>query len=248
MNLTHDFTSAADQNDDATLVRTADWNNTHSGDLVVPATGAGAIVIPGLEVADRVPASPNAKDDEFDGDLSAWTTLGSLDVLNTSDIPSHLHMKVNSSAYQLDGIYRAIPSMPFTVTVKWADYRHHAQYNLYHIVLGESDASHRWWTYGNAEVASYVLWTDWCTTHWSNRTTRDGVTDNNAGGYMQRYMRMTVASATNVTVQRSHAGLVWVTSGASINPSIGTPTVIGIAVTGYTSIPVEAAVDWIRFT
>jgi len=178
---------------------------------------------------------------------SGWTVLGSPDILNTSDIPSNVHMRVNSSAYQLDGIYKAMPTPPFTMTVKFSDYRFVSQYNAYTIGVGHSDGNNPWWVFGNVQVNDYGLRTDWFTALWSNRTTRSAVADTNTGGYMQRYMRMIVTSATDIVCQRSHGGLVWVTSRTSTNPTF-TPTKIGIFMTGYTSIPVEASIDWIRFS
>jgi len=218
-----------------------------ASDVAMLASGSGSSRLPGIEVADRAPASPSAYDDEFDGGLSTWTTMGSPDILNTSDIPSNVHMRVNSSAYQLDGIYKAMPTPPFTMTVKFSDYRFVSQYNAYTIGVGHSDGNNPWWVFGNAQVNDYGLRTDWFTALWSNRTTRSAVADTNTGGYMQRYMRMIVTSATDIVCQRSHGGLVWVTSRTSTNPTF-TPTKIGIFMTGYTSIPVEASIDWIRFS
>lgn len=77
-------------------------------DLVQVASGAGSVVIPGLKGSpDAQPASPGAKDDEFDA-LSGWTTLGTLDTSNVLDFPSHWHVKRACSS-EIDGIYKAIP-------------------------------------------------------------------------------------------------------------------------------------------
>ena len=59
-------------------------------------TLSAEVVIPGLAVADRVPPRLlSANDDEFDSASSLSSTLGSLDTNNTSDFPSHLHLKKN---------------------------------------------------------------------------------------------------------------------------------------------------------
>lgn len=72
--------------------------------------------------ADYPPASPNAKDDEYDGTSTVtWTntpTAANAKDRNTTR-PGHLYIKTSGSGANLVGEYQPIPaSFPFTVTAK----------------------------------------------------------------------------------------------------------------------------------
>lgn len=223
-------------------------------DLVQTNSGAGSVYVPGLRGSPDVkPASPNAKDDEFEA-LSGWTTLGSLDTSNVSDYPSHLHMVKNTSASQLDGIYKASPSTPFTVTVAISDQIHNAQFQYVGLMLLDATPT-AIWTCGFFYVTSSTWYTGYYP--WTNRTTRGtgtetanqppmAATTSNLTGTI--YLTMTVASASSVAWSDSATGFLSTTRASGINPGF-TPANVGIFVSGNGgSVRAEAIFDWIRFS
>jgi hypothetical protein len=212
-------------------------------DIVQVASGAGSAVVPGLKVADRLPASHSAYDDEFDGDLSAWTTLGSLDVLNTSDIPSHVHMGVtNGSA--INGIYKTAPPTPFTVTAKITDKMFSANLHSAGLMLLDASPGRLFNFYQNYNTG-YGNLQGGDVDQWSNRTTRGSYTDIN---FRQcQYLRLIVASTGVVTAQASYTGLVWVTLSSNYFSGVS-PVNVGLMIWKYYSTSMEACFDWIRFS
>jgi len=224
------------------------WTAVSGGaDLVQVASGAGSVRIPGLSGSpDRVPASPSAYDDEFDATLSGWTTLGALDIADSNAIPSHLHLtKTLTVAMNGDGIYKACPSMPFTVTAKLTDYLHNANYSNVGLMVGEATPG-KFMLFGPCFHSSYNWWTAFSYAVWNSRTSRASWVPSD--GPRQPYVRMIVASSTSVTMQVSGDGLIWVTKHTAINPgfTIGSA---GFYITGNEgAFTVELAADWIRFT
>ena len=211
-------------------------------DLVQVAVGAGNVRIPGLSGSpDRLPASPSAYDDEFDA-LTGWTTLGTLDVLNVTDFPSHLHMKRAVTSWDTDGIYKAIPSMPFTVTAKIADCRYEANYQFHGLMLGEASPG-KLFMFGPIWVnGPHVYYTVW-----NSRTSRSSTLDADVGGLM-RWIRMIVTSSTSVQCQYSRDGLIWLNYGTAQNPGF---TIGSVGLAGNTndlSGTVDGFFDWIRFS
>ena len=101
--------------------------------LVAAADGtlSAEIVIPGVAVADRVPASPNASDDEFDttdtsDPMTGWTTLQTPTSHNiNSTFPSHYYITKTATTASTGhvGIYKAwTPSNGDSITCKLTDY------------------------------------------------------------------------------------------------------------------------------
>ncbi len=223
-------------------------------DVVQVASGAGSVTIPGILVPDRVPASPNAKDDEFDA-LSGWTTLGTLDTSNVTDYKSHYHIKRASSAANVDGIYKAGPSVPYTVTAKidatnidsssaghrslgilLADTTPTALLTIdYNFAGGNFSISARKWTNRTSFSSSLSDVTGWT-------SSAQAVTP------MPLYIRALVTSSTSVTVSYSLDGYIFHTT-ATVNPGI-TFVNVGVCVSDPTDSggnTVEGILDWIRF-
>jgi hypothetical protein len=193
---------------------------------------------------DTPPTSPHADDDEFDA-LAGWTTLGSLDTLNVSDFTSKVHIVKNTSGSRIDGIYKAAPSVPFTVTCRISDALYELNYDYYGIMLLD-DTPTALFTGGFFYVGGERYWGHY---PWSNNTSRGaGSEQSSVGPQVRNYIRMVVTSSTSVNLQASLGGLVWETFGTGVNPGL-TVAKVGLFASGNGgSVKAEAAFDWIRFT
>jgi hypothetical protein len=211
-------------------------------DIVQVASGAGSAVVPGLEVADRLPSSPSAYDDEF-GSLSGWTTLGTVPTLNATDIPSNLHMAVTDGS-AINGIYKVAPPLPFTVTAKISSKLHVANFQQAGLMLLESSPG-KLLIFGPIFNTGYAAGDGWTVNKWTNRTTRGAYTDINWKPW--RFIRLLVDSGGIVTCQASLNGLIWVTLSSKYFSGIGSSNV-GLFVWDYYTSPSEAYFDWIRFS
>lgn len=210
-------------------------------DLVQVASGAGSVVIPGLKASpDVVPASPNAADDEF-GALSGWTTLGTLDVSNVTDFASHVHIGRTAGAWRCDGIYKATPSTPFTVTAKLADHLAINDYRQAALFVGAATPGAAL-TFGPYFETSQKI----SRQLWGSPTSRTSYVMT-AGAPGPIYLRMVVTSSTDVVCWYSYSGLLYQLAFATTNPgfTIGS---VGFVMSDYYGAKVEAAFDWIRFT
>jgi len=249
MGIRHTFVSSKDQGSDPDKVSKDEWNADHAGDFVSPASGMGTVLIPGLAGSpDIIPASPSSYDDEFDASLTGWTTLGSLDTLNANTIPSHLYMVKNTTSNMtVEGIYKAIPTMPFTVTVKLTDYFHSSNYQSVGLFVAEASPG-KLFVFGPVSHTGHNFWTCYAYQVWNSRTSRSATLNEADGPYRKPYVRLIVTSSTNITTQHSEDGLVWVTRHTSINPGF-TVGNVGIYLTANEgTVRMELAVDWIRFT
>jgi hypothetical protein len=218
-------------------------------DVVNVATGAGSVEIDGLKGSpDAKPGSPNAADDEFNA-LSGWTTLGSLDINNVTDFPSNLHLGNTSIGYAVNGIYKACPSIPFTVTAKLTDSYTASNYTQAALMLAESSPG-KLYLLGPLFGGYTTLPSDLLNATWTNRTARSSVTDLNisVAMYGPFWLRMVVNSSSNIDLFYSWNGYVWYTKATATNPGF-TVGAVGLAVAGNTSGgKVEAVFDWIRFS
>jgi hypothetical protein len=224
-------------------------------DLVQVASGAGSVTIPGIAVPDRVPASPNAKDDEFDA-LSGWSTLGTLDTSNVTDYKSHYHIKRTSSAANVDGIYKAGPSVPYTVTAKLAATNidnGSPGHRSVGILLADTTPTalllieYNFASGGNFSVSARK-WTNRTTFSSSLNDTSPWTASVQAVTPMPLYLRALVTSSTSVTVSYSLDGFIFHTT-ATVNPGI-TFVNVGISVSDPVDSggnTVEGIFDWIRF-
>jgi hypothetical protein len=191
---------------------------------------------------------PSAYDQEFTSALSGWTTLGSLDVAVANDIPSHVRLRKTLTAYlSVDGIYRPAPTPPFTMTAKLTDYLHDGNYHNVGLMLAPSSPGPLF-TFGPMFHSSNSFWTTFFSTFWANRTTRSSYNYPD-GPYRKPYIRLVVASSTDVSCEISENGLVWWRKAANLNPGF-TIANFGLFLTRHdgTMAPAEVVVDWIRFT
>lgn len=230
------------------------WATPSGGgsDLVQVASGAGSVVIPGLKgSADAVPASPSAYDDEFNttdttDPIGGWTTLGtSFDALNSnSDAASHLHMKkIAPGTFQVYGIYKTAPSVPYTVTCKVTDYQKLGGYAQAGLMITETSPG-KLFVFGPCSSSGL----DWVAGAWASRTSRSSAIESRPGLGWVQYMRMIITSGTNVTCQVSDNGLVWHTIHSSLNSGL-TPANVGLFITGQDgNVLCEGFFDWIRFS
>ena len=223
-------------------------------DVVNVATGgAGSVTIPGLKGSpDAVPGSPGAQDDEFNA-LSGWTTLGTLDTSNVTDWPSHWHVKRTTSGVEVNGLYKAIPSMPFTVTAKLdAALLTAAAHPSVGIMLLDATATAiRCFELGQAGGGL-----DASLRRYTNRTTFSsavdfGIITVNAvtAGVGPWWLRLLVTSSSSVTFSISDDGFLFtpVTGLIAIDPTI-TVTYVGLEISDpIGASTTEAVFDWIRF-
>lgn len=199
---------------------------------------------------DRVPGSPSAYDDEFTA-FSGWSTLGTLDTSNVTDVAGIWHGARTTAGTEVNGIYKAAPSMPFTVTAKFPAARNVSD-ALYGLMLLDSTPT-ALWTVGYAYGSGYGNWNDLYRKVWTNRTTGGGGTaDNNVSlqslPKMLPYLRLVVTSSTSVAVDYSADGVFWYSGYSGINPGF-TVSKVGICLQSNSGSKLtEVLCEWIRFT
>jgi hypothetical protein len=241
--------------DTTTIVNTgSSGGGAASSDAILGQAGGNGATIPGLSGSpDIKPTSAGSGDDEFDttdttDPITGWTTLGTLDGLNTnSTVKSHLYLKKSATAStRIDGIYKA-KSPAFTVTAKVSDHTVRATFSRVGIFIGEA-------TPGKIETMGFV---------WANTTMQAEVlamtnpttfsstvsgTDVRVALQVPVFLRVVVTSSTDVTYQFSIGGTMWRSVVTSRNPGF-TVGSAGLFVNPQNaSNDVEATFDWIRFT
>jgi hypothetical protein len=218
-----------------------------AGKLDFVATATSLLQV--LEPALAPPASPNAKDDEFDGTSSVtWSntpTTAGIVSLNTY-VPGKLYIGSASTA-NVVGRVQAIPAgYPFTITTRISDAMLNANFHQAGIVVttasptGSSNAVVIGPQYSGGAVGGL---------RWSGTM---GGTYASAGG-LSKYLnppvwfRATFASATSLTTSASADGVNWVTMESAFNPGF-TPGVMGLAVSAATVVNMHAVFDFFRVT
>lgn len=209
-----------------------------------------------LEASTDTPAdfdispNPTSYDDEFKvtnsgSPIGTWTTLGAPTSHNTnSTVKSHYYVKRNSAGGNpsWSGIYKAIPSFPFTVTAKLSDQNSVSNYGSVGLFVGES-------TPGKLEVLLHGYDGGLNATgvfQYSNPTTYSSTVSSSAvRGGPPIYLRCIVTSSTDITWQYSVNGSLWRTIVSARNPSF-TIGSVGLAASGN-SADSEGVFDWIRF-
>ncbi len=197
----------------------------------------------------RPTASPSVNDDEFTSALSGWTALGSLTTSNAnSTIAGHLYMQAAAAgSYAVQGYYKAIPAMPFTVTCKLAGFDGLVGFDQQaFLMLGEATPG-KLYTIGLAASStgssyrqSADLW---------NSATSFGSTPSAVVAWQTApiYFRFVVTSSSAVQPYWSKDGLLWTPLGGSQNPAF-TIGSVGLAINrSSNSKQLSAAFDWIRF-
>lgn len=210
-------------------------------------TGIVRVLGPGMQP----PASPNAKDDEFDGSSSVtWTdtpTAPATKLINDADAPGCAILVSTASTPAIQGIHQPVPgSYPYTMTTRVADHNGFQDYALSGLFIAPASPT------GSSAVML------WCWNH--NSATRiDRWTGTLAGSFSSESMRQTrrdapmffrmvVNSATSVDLLYSSNGRVWGTHVAAHNPGF-TPGVMGIATSsGSNAITNPAMFDFFRVT
>lgn len=219
--------------------------------------GGGGAYPPGSP--DALPSSPDAKDDEFDsGGLSAWSTFGTLDVSNATDVASHWHAKRTMSGQEIAGLLRAA-TPPFTVTCKMSDIWCVAGNGFAGLVLSDSAGTANFYTIGPVYASGYGGWNDLFRAHWSSLTVRRAQADSDGRSYagvglypaFYPYIRLVVRSSTSYDLLASAKGRFWNTIVANeTTTGYGNWTIAkaGIVIGGLGALTIEAYFDWIRFS
>ena len=220
-----------------------------AADIVQGQSGGGNFRIPVLGTSpDILPASPSAYDDEFGAALSGWSALGTLDVSEANVLPSHYHLQTAAAgAWLVYGIYKTIPTPPFTVTTHIRSCLLNANYQNYGLMLAEAVPG-KLMLFGNMfwngnDNSGYGLWT--------NRTSRaswSGDSFISPTGARAYFIRMIVTTLTNITLQTSVNGYIWRTIYTGVNPGFTAGNVGLFATPNDQSQKLEAYFDWIRFT
>lgn len=227
-------------------------------DLVQTYSGAGSVYIPGLRGDPAVlPASPNINDDEFEA-FSGWTTLGTVSTSNVSDKASHWHGKT-SCASVINGIYKAIPSLPCTIIIKMTSFAldpagtTHPSIGI--MLLDSTPTAIREFSFNMTTSGIGVS-----LRRYTSRTAFSSSVDvavNQTGGTtfyplstVPVFLKLLVTSSSSVTFSYSFNGDIYITpaSLSAISPTI-TPAYFGILLSDpvSTSTP-EVFVDYIRIT
>lgn len=212
-------------------------------------TLSAEIVIPGMAGSADI-ASGGGADDEFDqntsGTPSGWTAFNSPDTVNTNAVRSHLYIKANAaSGDNIKAIYKACPTIPFTVTCKMSDYFIKANYTGAGLILLDSTPT-KLLTLGAATNVNERFGG----TNWTNKTTVSGGagTDYVCTPWPNAYLRFVVNSSSNVDLYVSRGGRVWRSLGTAFNPGF-TVANVGLYVNSNNASDAgEAYFDWIRFT
>lgn len=214
-------------------------------------------VIPGLRGSPDIKAG-GTNDDDFEqnssGVPSGWTTFGAATktIENTTDFRSHYHLKCTSAGGGVDsltGIYKAAPSVPFTMTAKIMCNRFDVNYPA--AGIGISDASPpvkvAWIRqYGTSTGPFAHIRGD----YFSNLTTASSNTTDTVISRDYIYLRMKVTSATSVDILISTNGQTWYTLASAWNPGSGAFASISSVciINDPSGQDLDMTVDWIRFT
>lgn len=197
--------------------------------------------------ADNRPGSPNANDDEFEGDLTGWTTLGSPAVHNVnSTVPGHYYAKTNSNTAGWVGIYKAAPTFPFTVVAKLSDWTSGASYNRSGIILLPSTAD-------KVEALEMGYNNQWyfAGEYFTSLTSAGNTSGLFTSGLFYHppfYIKVVCTTANQYSVYGSSGGLIWTRFLLNRTPTF-TIAKVGLGVNLATGTnDVEAAFDFIRFS
>lgn len=216
--------------------------------------GAGSSYPPGS--ADIPPASPNARDDEFDGTSTVtWTTTPVAPTATDRGVtrPGHLRIQQATEVGYV-GRHQPVPTAyPYTITAKVAGTTQRANFNRGGgIILGpaaptqtsplvyvgpvfNNSTSSGGLAYGH--IAERIL-----TKFDGTFTSQTAPWPAGAGPY---YLRVRVNSATSVDTFLSTDGWAWVPWETGFNPGF-TPGVMGLAIGAITTGGHEAFFDFFR--
>ena len=188
----------------------------------------------------------------YDGSsTSGWTSFGTPDTFDANTTaPGCLYVSKNSIGNNLVGAYRATGTFPKTYTMKLADALFFNQYNAAGIIFAEASPGklHQWGIVKDHTASGFAFMQRYA---WTNPTSASANTDypNNAQPSLPArtpiWLRLIIASSTDVTFQMSMGGFIYKTFAASVNPgfTIGN---FGFGMSAFNAIPMSMAVDWIH--
>lgn len=213
--------------------------------LVITQGGTATRVTSDLDVS----PNPTVNDDEFkttdtSDPMTGWTTLGAPTAHDiNSTVASHYYIKRNSAgSLSWSGIYKAVPSFPFTVTAKLSDSKNQANYASVSLFVGTS-------TPGAMEAMCFGYDSGFDRLgifNYSNPTTYNStVTASFDVNGPPVYLRVTANSATSIDWFYSVNGLAWRQLTSARNPgfTIGS---LGLGASGNAADG-WGMFDWIRF-
>ena len=185
---------------------------------------------------------------EFDAALSGWTNLGSATAQDANaTVPDHYYVnKAATSSVALTGIYRASPSMPFTVITKVSDIDPHADNYCRAGSLFVGEASP-----GKICSIELVHNNDWYVSHdeYTNGTTFGSTvgTDHLLKAFaVPLYLGIVANSSTDIDLWYSFGGRIWRKRTDARNPSF-TVGSFGIFVDPESAtFGIAAAFDFVR--
>ena len=222
MKIRHAFVSPKSDGGDPDLLQPSHWAADH--------------------IVDAAP-NPSAYDDEFDT-LSGWTTLGTLDTLNVTDFDGQLHMARQGavSSTEVNGIYKAAPTMPYVMSVKISDFLMYQNHHWLGPMLTDATPTRLFVSGMLFSGNPFYMWG-----RWASRTSRDGNAESYGTWNVLPYHRLVVVNKTSVFVSASKDGQVWFPT-YSVSPGL-IPAYVGLAIVQWSSgiNYMEATFDWLRF-
>lgn len=224
--------------------------------VILGQVGGTNVIIPGLAASPDIRVA-GAADDEFDttdasDPMTGWTTLGaptSHDINSTAK--SHYYVVKSAAAGDaLHGIYKACPSIPFTMTAKLSAARLSGDYNGAGIFIAEASPGKLDTLFASRNSNVATVEPKICTSlsSWTNRTTFNAHIVSIIGADAPIFLRIVVTSSTDVAYYHSRDGLIYrlLTSGRSPGFTVGA---VGLFVNSNNATYAgEAAFDWVRFS
>lgn len=224
-----------------------------SSDAILGRIGGGGAIIPGLSGSPDIRVA-GTNDDEFDttdtsDPMTGWTTLGTPTTHNiNSTVKSNYYLAIAANASRsLVGIYKAIPSQPFTVTAKLTDGTAHGTFHTHGLWIDagsggklEGICMRCQGALGRLDLGTYTMTTP---------TGTAAIISNTATEYaLSIYLRIVVTSDTSVRYYYSMGGLFFTPIGAGRNPSMTIANIALLSMPENGTDGTQTAWDWIRFT
>jgi hypothetical protein len=224
----------------------------------------GNVEIPGLAGSpDRIPASPDADDDEFDttttGVPSGWTATANTpdaDDTNTTAKSAYYTRDTGGAGDTLQGAIMAAPSIPYTVTARIMGTRYRPDNTTHYsgpalVIADNSDLNGKVvvlmniWNGGSAiqqiNISRYSTGIPG-----GGGSASGGAAVANINSFNAYFLRAVVTAANNISYYASNDGLAW-TLVSSGNNYLSNATYIMLGTFAILTVA-EAYWDWIRFT